>query len=239
MAYPERLLVAGERVIVHVRPHWRMLVVPALAPPVTAFAGAWLVAVAWATPWATAVLVGVLVVAAGVLGWFALAPVMRWRATHFVVTDRRILIREGVFSRTGIVVAGRSITVVRTVRARAERLLGSGTLVVGVDDAREPWRFDGLARVARVAAEVERMALRRGGLDPDRWGSYRDDDLDDDPEDDRDDDLSVAHDDDYEDDDDIVDAQWEDAQWDDHVSTRFPRLRRLSSARRRELPAGR
>ena len=75
------------------------------------------------------------------LGWFAVAPVMRWRATHFVVTDRRILIREGVFSRTGIVVAGRSITVVRTVRARAERLLGSGTLVVGVDDAREADRI--------------------------------------------------------------------------------------------------
>ena len=232
MAYPERLLVAGERVIVHVRPHWRMLVVPALAPPVAAFAGAWLVAVTRDTPWATAALVGVLVVAAGVLGWFAVAPVMRWRATHFVVTDRRILIREGVLSRTGIVVAGRSITVVRTVRARAERLLGSGTLVVGVDDAREPWRFDGLARVARVAAEVERMAQRRGGLDPDRWGTHGDD-----AEDDPDDDLPVTFDD--EDDDGYEDDDIIDAEWDEHVSTRFPRLRRLSSARRRELPAGR
>lgn len=238
MAYPERLLVAGERVVVHVRPHWRMLVIPALAPPVTAFAGAWLVAVARATPWATAVLVGVLVVATGVLGWFALAPVMRWRATHFVVTDRRILVREGVFSRTGIVVAGRSITAVRTVRARAERLLGSGTLVVGVDDAREPWRFDGLARVAKVAAEVERMATRRGGLDPDRWGSFGDDDADDDA-DDPDDDLpaEAEWDDDGHDDHDGYDVV--DAEWEEHVSGRFPRLRRLSSARRGELPAGR
>ena len=65
MAYPERLLVAGERVVRHVRPHWRMLVVPALLPPVVAFVGAWLVAVARPTSWSTAVLVAVGVVAVG------------------------------------------------------------------------------------------------------------------------------------------------------------------------------
>ncbi|MDL5160277.1 PH domain-containing protein [Actinomycetospora termitidis] len=233
MAYPERLLVAGERVSVHVRPHWRMLVLPAVLPPVVAFVGAWLVAVARPTPWFLAVLVAVGVVAVGVVGWFSLAPATRWRATHFVVTDRRILVREGVFSRTGIVVVGRSITSVRTVRSGADRLLGAGTLVVGVDDAREPWRFDGLARIVRVAAEVERMAERRGGLDPDRWGTFDDDedDEDDGPEDE-------AWDDDEPDgpgapDEDVVDAEWEDAE-----PSRFPRLRRLS-ARRRELPAGR
>ncbi|MEJ2871146.1 PH domain-containing protein [Actinomycetospora sp. OC33-EN08] len=236
MAYPERLLVAGERVGVHVRPHWRMLVLPAVLPPVVAFVGAWLAAVARPTSWSLAVLIAVGVVAVGVLGWFSVAPVVRWRATHFVVTDRRILVREGVLTRTGIVVVGRSITSVRTVRSGLDRLVGAGTLVVGVDDAREPWRFDGLARVTRVAAEVERMAERRGGLAPDRWGTYGDDDEDPDDEDPyEDDDLDDLDDlDDPDEDDDVVDAEWEVSP----ETGRFPRLRRLST-RRRELPAGR
>ncbi|WP_433799730.1 PH domain-containing protein [Actinomycetospora sp. CA-084318] len=231
MAYPERLLVAGERVVRHVRPHWRMLVVPALLPPLVAFVGAWLVAVARPTAWATAVLIAVGVLAVGVLGWFCVAPVARWRATHFVVTDRRVLVREGVFSRSGIVVVGRSITSVRTVRGWLDRLLGAGTLVVGVDDTREPWRFDGLGRVERVAAEIERMAERRGGLDPDRWGTWDDDDPDVDLEEPDDDEVG----DDLDDlDDDVVDAEWDD----EPEPERFPRLKRLSG-RRRELPAGR
>ncbi|MCD2189088.1 PH domain-containing protein [Actinomycetospora soli] len=233
MAYPERLLVAGERVVRHVRPHWRMLVVPALLPPVVAFVGAWLVAVARPTTWSTAVLVAVGVVAVAVLGWFSVAPVARWRATHFVVTDRRVLVREGVFSRSGIVVVGRSITTVRTVRGGLDRFLGAGTLVVGVDDTREPWRFDGLGRVERVAADIERMAERRGGLDPDRWGTWDDDDADadEDEDDDRYDDEVDRAPDEFED--------VEDAEWDEEPEPeRFPRLRRLSG-RRRELPAGR
>jgi membrane protein YdbS with pleckstrin-like domain len=241
--YPERLLVAGERVARHVRPHWRMLVLPAVLPVVVAFLGAWLVALTRPTPWDVVVLVAVLVVGLGLVGWFSVAPVLRWRSTHFVVTDRRILVREGVFSRTGVAVVGASITAVRTTRTVSERLLGCGTLVVAVDDTREPWQFDGIGRVDRVAAEVERMARRRGGLRPDRWGAWRDDasdgsddeDLDD--WDDEDPDLHETWDD---------DAEWDEDDTADERGAEFAdvpvprrRARRLPFARRRALPAGR
>lgn len=238
MPYPERLLVAGERVARHVRPHWRMLVLPAVLPVVVAFLGAWLVALTRSTPWSVPVLVTVLVVGIGLVGWFSVAPVMRWRATHFVVTDRRILVREGVFSRTGVAVVGASITAVRTTRTAAERFLGCGTLVVAVDDTREPWQFDGIGRVDRVAAEVERMAQRRGGLRPDRWGAWRDDEAEDEDEDDWDEDDDP--------DDDWDDADWEDdedgEEDDDDSLADVPaprRRRRLPFTRRRALPAGR
>jgi len=234
--YPERLLVAGERVARHVRPHWRMLVLPAVLPVVVAFLGAWVVALTRPTPWFVTVLVAVLVVGLGLVGWFSIAPVLRWRSTHFVVTDRRILVREGVFSRTGVAVVGASITAVRTTRTVTERLLGCGTLVVAVDDTREPWQFDGIGRVDRVAAEVERMARRRGGLRPDRWGAWRDAD------DETDDDL-----DDWDDEDPDLDDSWDDdAEWDEDERDEFAdvpaprrRARRLPFARRRALPAGR
>jgi membrane protein YdbS with pleckstrin-like domain len=248
--YPERLLVAGERVVRHVRPHWRMLILPAVLPPVAAFLGVWLVALTRPTPWNLVVLVAVLVVGVGLVGWFSVAPVLRWRSTHFVVTDRRILVREGVLSRTGVAVVGASITAVSTTRTVSERMLGCGTLVVAVDDTREPWQFDGIGRVDRVAAEVERMARRRGGLRPDRWGSWRDD------ADSSDDDL-----DDWDDDDPDLDESWDDAdadadadpddpddaEWDEDdaggefadVPTPRRRGRRLPFVRRRALPAGR
>jgi membrane protein YdbS with pleckstrin-like domain len=220
-----------------------MLVLPAVLPVVVAFLGAWLVALARPTPWDVVVLVAVLVVGLGLVGWFSVAPVLRWRSTHFVVTDRRILVREGVFSRTGVAVVGASITAVRTTRTVSERLLGCGTLVVAVDDTREPWQFDGIGRVDRVAAEVERMARRRGGLRPDRWGAWRDDasdgsddeDLDD--WDDEDPDLHETWDD---------DAEWDEDDTADERGAEFAdvpvprrRARRLPFARRRALPAGR
>jgi membrane protein YdbS with pleckstrin-like domain len=241
--YPERLLVAGERVARHVRPHWRMLVLPAVLPVVVAFLGAWLVALTRPTPWDVVVLVAVLVVGLGLVGWFSVAPVLRWRSTHFVVTDRRILVREGVFSRTGVAVVGASITAVRTTRTVSERLLGCGTLVVAVDDTREPWQFDGIGRVDRVAAEVERMARRRGGLRPDRWGAWRDDASDGSDDEDLDDwdhedpDLDETWDD---------DAEWDEDDTADERGAEFAdvpvprrRARRLPFARRRALPAGR
>ncbi|MCD2197415.1 PH domain-containing protein [Actinomycetospora endophytica] len=234
MPYPERLLVAGERVARHVRPHWRMLVLPAVLPIVVAFLGAWLVALTRSTPWSITVLVAVLVVGIGLVGWFSVAPVMRWRSTHFVVTDRRILVREGVFSRSGVAVVGASITSVRTTRTFSDRMLGCGTLVVAVDDTREPWQFDGIGRVDRVASEVERMAQRRGGLRPDRWGAWRDGDVED------------AEDADWSEDDE--DEDWDDADWDSEddderdsladVPAPRPR-RRLPFTRRRALTAGR
>lgn len=252
-AFPERLLVSGERVAVHVRPHWRMLVVPAVLPPVVAFAAAYLAAVVsssgWATTWRTAGILADLVVALGVVGWFSVAPVLRWRATHFVVTDRRLLVREGLLARTGIVVVGASITAVRTSRTVTGRVLGCGTLEVGVDDAREPWRFEGLGRVERIGVEVERMAGRRGGLRADAADVFGvpDDLVDEDPDDVAEDVEDDPHDDLDDDDrggwgawrddpDGITDAEWADDE-DGIDPDRFPRLRRLTFSRRRALTA--
>ena len=169
-AYPEGLLVPGERVLVHRRPHWRMLVVPVLVPPLAVGLGAFLAARASTLAWRVPLQVAVLAVVLGAVGWFAVAPALRWRCTHFVVTDRRILVREGVWRRVGIEVVGAAVTTVATRRSVAGRLVGCGTLVVGVDHADEPWEFDGLGAVAATAAVVSRVAVERGGLrepDPD------------------------------------------------------------------------
>src|SRR3712207_8499637 len=47
------------------------------------------------------------------VGRFTVFPVLRWRTTHFVVTDRRVLVREGVLTRQGMDIPLRRISSVQ------------------------------------------------------------------------------------------------------------------------------
>jgi membrane protein YdbS with pleckstrin-like domain len=196
VAYPDSVLRRGEHVLAHRRPHWRMLVVPALVPPAAAFLTAFLAALATTVPsdaTRTALRLALVLLAVLAVAWLAVLPLVRWRCTHLVVTDRRLLVREGVLARESVDVAGATITSVRTRCTGLERALGSGTLVVATVGTEEPWEFSGLGRVERLATMVEGVAADRGGLDRAVTAGSRDEDLDDELDDelddDRDDDL--------------------------------------------------
>jgi membrane protein YdbS with pleckstrin-like domain len=176
----------GEHVLAHRRPHWRMLVVPALVPPVTVFLAAFLAGVAGSIPTGStrvAVRLALVLLAVIVIVWLAVLPLVRWRCTHLVVTDRRLLVREGVFARDSVVVPGATITDVRT---RRTSVLGAGTLIVSTAGTREPWEFVGLGDVERLASLVEGVADERGGLalaeEDEDWGAWTSSEDPDDPE---------------------------------------------------------
>ena len=149
--YPDDLLVAGERVVVHKHPHWKMVVVPVLVllavVGVTSFLAALVRAQTWA-PWAWLALAG-----AGLafVGRFTVYPVVRWRTTHFVVTDRRVLVRDGVLTRQGTDIPLHRISTVQFRRSVVERMLGSGTLVIE-SDSDERLEFEDVPGVQRVHA---------------------------------------------------------------------------------------
>lgn len=178
--YPDTVLRRGEHVLAHRRPHWRMLVLPALVVPVTAFLAAFIAAVATGLTGTPAVVarIAVLVVALAVIGRFAIMPLLSWRCTHFVVTDRRLLVREGVLARESLDVSGASITAVRTRTTARERLVGCGTLVVATASAPEPWEFAGLGGIEGLAALTEQMAEDHGGLRPAADDADESDDVD-------------------------------------------------------------
>ena len=79
------------------------------------------------------------VIALGLVVRFTLVPVIRWRTTHFVVTNRRVLVREGLITRRGMDIPMRRITGVQFRQSLFERLFGVGTLVIesASDDALE------------------------------------------------------------------------------------------------------
>jgi len=147
VAYPEDLLAEGEQVVVHARPHWKTLVGPGFAFLVTVGVTIYLAGLisTWAG-WGRLVL-GVLVVAAVVR--LVVVPVLRRYTTHFVVTDRRVLVREGIIARQGIDLPKSRIEGVGFAQSFAERLLGCGTLTIETA-ASEPLEFEDLPDVARV-----------------------------------------------------------------------------------------
>lgn len=151
MAYPDELLVEGERVVVHRNPHWKILVGPVLVlllvVGITSFLAALVSAQSWA-PWAWLALGGV---GLALVGRFTVFPVVRWRSTHFVVTSRRVLVREGVFTRRGFDVPLARITGVQFRNRLLERILGSGTLVIE-SASDEPLEFEDVPGVQQVHA---------------------------------------------------------------------------------------
>jgi membrane protein YdbS with pleckstrin-like domain len=130
----------------------------------------------------TAVRLALVLLAVLAIAWLAVLPLVRWRCTHLVVTDRRLLVREGVLARESVDVAGATITGVRSRRTGLEGVLGAGTLIVATAGTDEPWEFGGLGDVDRLATLVEGVADERGGLDRagpgrgDDWGAWSDDD---------------------------------------------------------------
>lgn len=130
MAYPDELLVAGEQVVTHRHPHWKALVLPVLVLLVVVGVGSYLAALAAGQPWATVAWLVLAVVGLALVARSTLVPVIRWRTTHFVVTTRRVLVREGLFTRRGLDIPLTRIASVEFRQSLFERLLGVGTLVI-------------------------------------------------------------------------------------------------------------
>jgi uncharacterized membrane protein YdbT with pleckstrin-like domain len=149
--YPDDLLVEGEQVVVHKHPHWRMVVVPVLVLLVVVGVTSFVAAVVRDQTWAPWAWLGLGVAGLALAGRFTVYPVVRWRTTHFVVTDRRVLVREGVFARHGMDIPLRRISSVQFRRSLLERMLGSGTLVIE-SDSDEQLEFDDVPGVQQVHA---------------------------------------------------------------------------------------
>jgi uncharacterized membrane protein YdbT with pleckstrin-like domain len=133
--YPDDLLVEGEQLVVHKHPHWKLLIVPVLVLLVVVGAGSFVAALVRTQSWAPWAWLGLVCGGLALVGRFTVLPVVRWRTAHLVVTDRRVLVRVGVFTRRGVDVPLRGISSVQVRRTLLERILGSGTLVIESDSA--------------------------------------------------------------------------------------------------------
>jgi membrane protein YdbS with pleckstrin-like domain len=149
MAYPDDLLSSGEHVVIHRHPHWKMLIFPVFWLLVVVALGTYLAGLVVDQPWATIAWIALAVVGLVLITWLTLAPLMRWRTTHFIVTSDRVMAREGVFKRTGLDIPLSRINSVRFEHSLIDRVLGCGTLIIE-SASDEPLEFDDIPSVERV-----------------------------------------------------------------------------------------
>lgn len=149
MAYPDSLLGEDEHVVVHHHPHWKMLLLPVLLFLLLVAAGTYGAALAAGLSWHLPVWIAIGAVGGLLVIWWTLTPLLRWRTTHYVITSHRFMVREGVFTRTGVDIPKWRINSVRFTQSLSDRVLGCGTLVVE-SASDEPLEFDDIPDVQRV-----------------------------------------------------------------------------------------
>ncbi len=129
MAISRRLLNDDEHVVVHTRTHVKALLVPALLLIVIAAVAGFLSTLPSgnAEPLLLAVIWGVALVA---ILWFVGKPFLSWITTAYTVTNRRLITRTGIITRTGHDIPLIRINDVAYEHGLIDRMLGCGTLVI-------------------------------------------------------------------------------------------------------------
>ncbi|MGQ4597429.1 PH domain-containing protein [Nocardia sp. R6R-6] len=178
MGYPEDVLAPDEQLVLHRHPHWKMLFWPIVTLIVaTALAGfaAGLISRKAEGTTRSALLITVLVVYVAILLWRCVAPVITWKSTHFIVTDRRVLVRQGVLTHSGIDIPMSRISSVQFRHGLFDRLLGTGTLIIESSSS-EPLEYDDIPSVQQVHSllyhQVFEVERQHHGRD-ERWDDRR------------------------------------------------------------------
>jgi uncharacterized membrane protein YdbT with pleckstrin-like domain len=130
MPKDSQLLADDESLIVDTHPHWKALLLPALAVPVVVGLASWGIFALGDFSGREYVQIGIAVVAVALLVWVSLLPWLRWRTTRFIVTSRRVVIRSGVISRTGRDIPLTRVNDVTFTHGLVDRILGCGTLQI-------------------------------------------------------------------------------------------------------------
>ncbi|MCV7257966.1 PH domain-containing protein [Mycobacterium shimoidei] len=155
MPYPDNVLARDEQVVLHRHPHWKRLVGPIFALLFATALASFAAAVVNTTDWdANAKKIIFAVIAAiwlVLVGWLTLLPFLGWLTTHFVVTDRRVMYRHGLLTRSGIDIPLARINSVEFRHRIVDRILRTGTLIIE-SASQDPLEFHDIPRVEHVHA---------------------------------------------------------------------------------------
>lgn len=180
MAYPRENLAPGERIVLHRHPHWKCLLGPFLVFILgTAVAGVLIAVVQRSGLASTGALIAYIVIAVGwaaVAVWFFIRPLVSWKTTHFVLTDRRVIFRNGIITRSGIDIPIRRINTVEFRHGLIDRVLRTGTLIIE-SASDDPLAFHDIPQVEKVHALLyhEVLDVNDDPDDDDRAGDTDDD----------------------------------------------------------------
>jgi membrane protein YdbS with pleckstrin-like domain len=127
MGISKKLLFEGEYVVLSVRGHGKALIWP-VAVFIVVLGG--IITALMLKPNDTVVASGVAIVAVPLLIALSLIPFLRWMTSTYTVTNRRLITRQGILSRTGRDIPLFRINDVAYEKGLMDRLLGCGTLII-------------------------------------------------------------------------------------------------------------
>lgn len=153
MGYPDSVLAGDERVVLHRHPHWKRLIgavfVLLLATAVAGFGLGVVNRMTWEQTAKNIVMIVIGVIWLILIGWLVAWPLLNWRSTHFVITDRRVMFRHGVMTRSGIDIPLARINSVEFRHGLVDRVLRTGTLIIE-SASQDPLEFHDIPRVEQV-----------------------------------------------------------------------------------------
>ena len=152
MAFPKKLLNAGEELHVDIRPHWWYFSQNAFA----LLGSVILLVVAEAKTDSDAlryITAGLTLLS---LLWFV-ARYLRWMTTNFAVTSNRVVFREGVIAKKGIEIPLDRVNTIFFNQGIFERMIGAGDLTIESAGERGSERFTDIRRPSKVQNEIYRL----------------------------------------------------------------------------------
>jgi uncharacterized membrane protein YdbT with pleckstrin-like domain len=155
VAFPRKLLIEGESVVVELRPHWIALVGP-VALTLLVLIG-WIVAFAKAPASGAgrAVVVwGALIVGFLLLLAYVVPRVVAWATSIFVVTTDRIIHRKGLIAKFSMEIPLEAVNDVRFEQGVFERMIGAGSLVIESAGERGRQVFSDIRHPEEVQREI-------------------------------------------------------------------------------------
>ena len=166
MAFPKRLLVPGEELVLDLRPHPVALVLPALAAIGSLAVGIYLMAkingtldtfVTWVS------LVGIAVI-------WVIYPIRRlvaWLTSHFVVTSDRVLHRSGWVAKQSLEIPLEQINDIKFTQGVFERMVKAGDIQIRSASNDGPTTFEDV----RNPEEVQKAIYHQSELNNQRMYS--------------------------------------------------------------------
>jgi uncharacterized membrane protein YdbT with pleckstrin-like domain len=160
VGFPEDELTKDERVVLHLHPHWKQVFWP-FALLIAVIAG---VGVTFALTTAGIWLIVVGAVGLVLLVWFTLIPYIKWRTTHYVVTNDRIITRVGVFSQHTENINIDRVSDVQFDQSLFQRMLGCGKLQLSSAGEHGPDVLNNIPHIKQVVVTMNELIGPGDGL---------------------------------------------------------------------------
>jgi membrane protein YdbS with pleckstrin-like domain len=157
--FPKRLLIPGEELVLDLRPHWIALFLPGVATVGIVLVGLWLISkFDGVVNWVIVAAMAILLIA------YPVRRLVWWLTSYFVVTNDRLIHREGLIAKHSMEIPLEAINDVRFAQGVFERIIGAGTLIV--QSASESGREE--FKAIRNPEDVQKTIYHQGEMNQQR-----------------------------------------------------------------------